>query len=345
MNKDNFLSKIKHRYKNQLLVFLRCLNSINPFYWLYNLGFGAPQKVEHIWPSRNYSNRSGILYLLLDRPLAKRGVFIPRHTNGLTIDKSRFRTFHNEHVILSKLMEDLSLEAKDIFFVDIGAGDGIDMSNTYLIAAAGAQGIALEFNPSKFAMMSTTYRDLDQVSLSRCAVTPENVVDLLRGNFAPNIIDILNLDIDSYDYFVLERLFTNFRFKILCLEINPLFPLGIDFTVNYPSGEWSGWDHFQGMSISMAYKLLKKNGYSIVHVDRECLFAIDDSFISEAVAPIELSALDAIFTDSIKVSSHAWMLKEFRNQPLNILLDRYRTEFSKYKNSQYLLKPSNLESI
>jgi hypothetical protein len=111
------------------------------------------------------------------------------------------------------------------------------MSNTFLLAERGAKGIALEFNPSKFAMLAVTYRALEHVQLARAAVTPLNVVSLLKGLEAPKDATLLNLDIDSFDYDVLQSVLTEYRFQFLCLEINPIFPLGIDFKVNFPATE------------------------------------------------------------------------------------------------------------
>jgi hypothetical protein len=205
--------------------------------YLYNIFFGKIKKnnvlekeVEHIWPSSNYSKRSIFLYWLIDKPLAKRGIFLPRHETMKNINLNEFKTYHDEHFVIDKILNELNLNINEIFFVDLGAGDGIDMSNTYLLAARGAKGISIEFNPSKFAMMAVTYRDLPNILLSKCTVTPLNIYSLITGMGAPSKIDILNLDIDSYDYYVLEVLLNKFEFRILVLEINPIFPIEIDFT-------------------------------------------------------------------------------------------------------------------
>ena len=87
-------------------------------------------------------------------------------------------------------------------------------------------------------------------------VTPDNVSRILETLDLPEIIKVLNLDIDSYDYFVLEKLLNDFKFQFLILEINPIFPMSVDFTVEYDElFNWSG-DSFQGASVSMFYKLL-----------------------------------------------------------------------------------------
>jgi hypothetical protein len=315
---------------------------VSPFNWLWLSLFGARRQVEHIWPPQNFSDRSRLLYHLVDKPLARRGIFIPQHTSAKKISPTRFKTFHNEHIVIDKMLKSLGLAHQDIFFVDIGAGDGIDLNNTYLLAAGGAKGIALEFNPSKFAMMSVTYRELPSVSLGRCSVSPENICPMLEGLGAPNVIDVLNLDIDSFDYFVLESLLKKYRFKILCLEINPIFPLDIDFTVTYPNNEWGGGYSFQSMSLSMLYKLLSAHNYSIVHIDNASVFAAPDSLILVDFPQIVLADLQTVLDTSVTNDSKIEILKKYRKKDTDTLLKQISKEFEMYKPTQFYLGRSDL---
>jgi len=315
---------------------------ISPLNWLWLALFGAARHVEHIWPPQNFSDRSRLLYYLVDKPLAKRGIFIPRHNPFKRTSLDRFKTFHDEHIVIDKMLKNLGLVKSELFFVDIGAGDGIDLNNTYLLAAAGATGIALEFNPSKFAMMSVTYRDLPLVSLGRCTVSPYNICPMLEGLGAPNEIDVLNLDIDSFDYFVLESLLKNYRFKILCLEINPIFPLDIDFTVNYPNNEWGGGYAFNSMSLSMLYKLLTIHKYSICHINNESCFAVSDELTLADFPKIALADLQITLDSSIKDDSKIEILKKYRNKETETLLSEISKEFENYEATQFYLGRSGL---
>lgn len=314
---------------------------ISPINWLLNVIIGKRRDVEHIWPPQNFSDRNKLLYTVIDKPLAKRGVFLPRHNLKEKISLTRFKTFHEEHIVIDRMLEELGLPYRDAFFVDIGAGDGIDMNNTYLLAAAGADGISLELNSSKFAMMGVTYRDLPQVALGRCAVSPLNVCSLLDGLGAPEQIDVLSLDIDSFDYFVLEALLKKYQIKILCLEINPIFPLEIDFTVNYPNSEWSG-GNFQSMSLSMLHKAISPHGYSIVHINKECVFAVPDSIALKEFPVIPLHSLNACLDSSLKDSPADWIIKNYRNKDIDTLIEQISQEFKKYDPSQFYLGKSLL---
>ncbi len=237
--------------------------------------FGKRRETQHVWPPTNFSTRPRIIYRLFDEPLAYRGVFLDRHY-GNDFPDDRFRTFFGEHLVLKRITASMGLTYHDLVYVDIGAGDGIDMSNTYLIARGGGRGYCIEFNSFKFAMMAVTYQTLDNVNLAKAPATPQGITPLLRGLGVPPTFDFLNLDIDSYDYDVLSSMLNSFRIRILCIEINPEFPLSIDFAVHYPAAEWDHTD-FQGMSFSMAYKLLGKHQYRIIHAEGASVFAVESA--------------------------------------------------------------------
>ena len=314
----------------------RVFEPVNPLSWV----FGRPptsERVEHIWPPQNFSARSAILWRLLDEPLARRGVFQPQIPRS---GKLRFTTFHDEHLIIASALKSISVRPEDCFFVDIGAGDGIDMSNTFLLAEQEAKGIALEFNPSKFSMMAVTYRALPNIQLARVPVTPRNVVALLEGLGCPKEVTLLNLDIDSYDYDVLESILLSFSFRFLCLEINPIFPFDIEFKVNFPATEWAG-DTFHGMSLSMAYRLLRDNGYEITHLDRSFLFATRKDAVANPLQPIPSDRLEATLDQSLVGSSWDQVLKLYRGRPVGDILSSLEDLFAGKPDGAYTMKLSS----
>ena len=292
---------------------VRFVDSLNPLVILTGNGPpGYADRVEHVWPPYNYKRRSRLLWMAVDGPLARAGVFIPQHRRK---SGSPFRTFHGEHLTIADALGRFEIEAKDCFFVDIGSGDGINMSNTFLLAEAGAQGIHLELNPSKFAMLATTFRSLSGVSLARTSVTPLNVNSLLDGLGCPSRPTLLNLDIDSYDYDVLKAVLEKRDFSFLCLEINPLFPIEIEFKVNFPSPGWSG-DFFQGMSLSLAHSLLSAYGYQITHIDRAFVFAISKKLDLAWSPERSIQELGGLLDDSLGGSDWDYVREGFRGKPV-----------------------------
>jgi hypothetical protein len=123
-----------------------------------------------------------------------------------------------------------------------------------------------ELDPSKFNINEQTYSNCDNVKLCNTRIQPDNIIKLLENNIgtAINEIDLLKIDIDGYDYFVLDSLLKKYRPHVINAEINEKIPPPIKFSVLY--NEAYGWhgNHFYGMSMSMAYELCKNYNYSLV---------------------------------------------------------------------------------
>ena len=178
----------------------------------------------------------------------------------------------NEQSIINKYLNTLSLESR--YCVDIGASDGLSMSNTYALFKDGWCGLAIEFDTKKFSSLASSYVNFPNVNLSKCMVTPPNILSLLEANNVPEKFEFLSLDIDGYDYFVLEQILGKYRPKLICTEINEKIPPPIKFTVKWdPSYIW-GVDHFYGQSISQLHILAAKHQYALVELHYNSAFLI-----------------------------------------------------------------------
>jgi|GEM_PF-1596186 len=121
-------------------------------------------------------------------------------------------------------------------------------------------------------------------------VTPENIVDLLQKKLkAIKNIDILTIDIDSYDYYVAkEVLENNYRPKLLILEYNPFLPIDIALSCpntqilnNKPSNK-----KVFGASFLAMDSLAKIYGYKLIHVSGFCnLFYIRNEYANLFTSP------------------------------------------------------------
>jgi hypothetical protein len=184
------------------------------------------------------------------------------------------RSFSNfgEDDIIRDLLRKIALRHR--FAVDIGAGDGETMSNSFGLFAAGWEGLAAEWDGPKFARLAYRYAGLPGVRLARARVTPENVLGLLSAAEAPREFGFLNLDIDSFDHFVLERLLSAYRPSLICAEINEKIPPPLKFSVKWdPAHHWAQ-DHFFGQSLSMLEDLGKRQGYALVGLEYNNAFLI-----------------------------------------------------------------------
>jgi hypothetical protein len=169
----------------------------------------------------------------------------------------------DEEAVLARFLHRLGPVEK--YAVDIGASDGVTMSNTFAVFRDGWNGLAVEYDGARFAQLAMEHAELG-TALARAKVTPLNVADLLRAYDVPSDFTFLSLDIDGYDYFVLEALLAAFRPKLICAEINEKIPPPLEFTVKWdPAFAWNG-DHFYGQSIAQLGALVRKSGYELLEL-------------------------------------------------------------------------------
>lgn len=160
-------------------------------------------------------------------------------------------------------------------YADIGAGDGITWSNTCRLAIDGWRGIAFEYNLAKVHAMAAAYATLDNVRVCHARITPKNVCVFLDAYELPQHFGVLSLDIDSYDYFVLQAILTRFRPAIIVAEINEKFPPPIDFTRLDGDAPVPLPGLCYGQSISRIASLCLPLDYAIAQLEYNNVFLVD----------------------------------------------------------------------
>lgn len=179
---------------------------------------------------------------------------------------------------LQNLFTDLGIEQG--VCVDIGAYDGLNYSHTYPLFEQGWSGLLLEPDLQRFSLLSSVYRRFPQAFLSRSFVTPVNVSDLLRAYAIPEQFDFLSLDIDSYDFFVLEALLTTHRPTLIVAEVNEVIPPPVQFAVKYdPDFRLQINKRFYGQSLAQLDILCQRHGYAMIDMYYMDVFLIDKKYI------------------------------------------------------------------
>ncbi len=117
-------------------------------------------------------------------------------------------------------------------------------------------------------------------------VKPDNIVDLFDKILAKeginrNNIDILTIDIDSYDYYCAKELLEHeYKPRLFIVEYNPNLP--IDQALSYPKAEALSLSKNRkvfGASYLAMNNLMEKFGYELVHISGFCnLFYIRNEY-------------------------------------------------------------------
>jgi len=170
-----------------------------------------------------------------------------------------------EDAIIAKYLK--LLKGHNRYVVDIAAADGLWMSNTFSLFNSGYAGLALEYNPIRFAKLADWYQFFPNAKLFKCKATPSNILDLLHTADCPEDFGFLNLDVDSYDHFILKNLLTKYRPSLMCVEINERIPAPIKFTVKYDPVHYWKEDNFYGQSVAKLHELTTEHGYDLVELN------------------------------------------------------------------------------
>ncbi|MBC7931734.1 MAG: hypothetical protein H7Z38_14335 [Rubrivivax sp.] len=201
--------------------------------------------------------------------------------------KQRFRQsgFSNfdEELLLERFIAELLPADYSRTAVDIGAGDGLRGSNTYALFLAGWTGLGVEGDEKRARRLARAYKNLEGVAALCALVTPTNVVELLKAHNIPREFGVLSLDIDSYDYWVLDALLEAFRPRLVVTEINEKIPPPVKFVVGYDP-DFRLQHHFFGYSIASLEDLCERHGYALIALEYNNAF----------LAPRELRGVRAL---------------------------------------------------
>jgi len=233
----------------------------------------------------------------------------------------------DEEYILADLVKNIPDIVK--CYVDIGAGDGISGSNTAKLALNHWQRLALEGDSNKVSKASQIYQRMNNIKIVESKITPLNVCGLLKTYDIPKDFGVLSLDIDSYNYFVLESLLNNFRPSLIIVEINEKIPPPLEFTVLYhPDHSWDN-NHFYGQSISQLEKLCSAQNYAIVTLEYNNAFLV----AKEKYQGIPLTAREAYEQGYQYRKDRA--VKFPWNQDMEILLISKPDDNAKFLNERF----------
>jgi hypothetical protein len=155
------------------------------------------------------------------------------------------------------------LESK--FFIDIGASCHSGDSQSEMLLEHDWKGLMFECDPQKYPIQIEKMKDKN-VSVIFEKVTPENILDILEKNNVPDGF-YLSLDIDGYDFYVLEKILSKYKPGLIISEINEKIPAPIKFSVKYDSDYFWDQSHYFGYSLSMLEDLIDSNGYKIKELD------------------------------------------------------------------------------
>ncbi|HEY3913749.1 MAG TPA: putative sugar O-methyltransferase [Verrucomicrobiae bacterium] len=176
-----------------------------------------------------------------------------------------------EDGIIQKILSILGPGGKTC--VEFGAWDGFHLSNTAnLWAKQQWKGILIEAVPERFQELQKNTKGYDCLCI-QAKVEPEGentLENILRRNAPGAAIDLLSIDIDGDDYYILDSLKSPMPRIVIC-EYNPTMPPTLELVAEKGS--------YFGSSALAIVRLAEKKGLKLITVtDTNCFFVRSEDF-------------------------------------------------------------------
>jgi hypothetical protein len=190
----------------------------------------------------------------------------------------RLRSQNEEDGIILALLKAGALKTRR--FVEIGSGS-TGGNSAILAAEFGWSGLMVDASRKAVEQAATTFAVNPGVKAVRAFVSPGNVNALLAEHGLSGEVDLLSIDIDSIDYWVLEALSVCSP-RLLVMEYNALFGPALSLTLpNAPKPE-DAPKGYSGASLAALEKLARRKGYRLVLCEEA---GINAFFLRNDIAP------------------------------------------------------------
>lgn len=165
----------------------------------------------------------------------------------------------NANTLIEEYLNRICADSK--IYIDIGSSNQSNL-NSNLIEDSDLT-LFIEANPQK----SKHWSPAPNFEIINKFATPNNIQDIIAPRIKDKDVTYLDIDIDGYDYYVLESFLNYKRPYIFIAEINEKIPPPIKFSVLFDEDYRWNSSHFFGMSISKIFDLIEAYQYDLVKLN------------------------------------------------------------------------------
>lgn len=211
--------------------------------------------------------RESIAQVILHQEIARLKAEVRFLTpENIVLDGYKIYSQVDEDGIIESIFKRIGAGGKT--FIEIGCGDGSE-NNTHALLLKGWKGVWVDGNRGniekirKHVPVGNSF-----LVLINQMITRGNVIDVLRQNIGvvkeDISVDLLSVDIDGNDFYVLEAILKSSKPRVVCVEYNAKFPYPMEVMVTY--SPLRGWDRddYQGASLACYTKVCEQHGYRLV---------------------------------------------------------------------------------
>lgn len=236
-----------------------------------------------------------------------------RRRDGLIKYSSNNTSQNGEDGVIRRLFELLPCSSKR-YCVDVGAWDGVHLSNTYSLLVDESNqytqsewsGVLIEADQLRFKELKKLHDGLGNISV--CAEVscdpngPQSLLSILKRDAPdlPHNFDFLSIDVDGTDYWIMCNVLglsapdgstDSYRPKVICVEFNPTMPTELVYV--QPRSD----SIRHGSSLSAFVELATESGYILVETTLFNAFFVRfelyEQFLKDEVPDTSIEALQS----------------------------------------------------
>jgi hypothetical protein len=183
--------------------------------------------------------------------------------------------------------------------VEFGAHDGVFMSNTCnLVRTRRFRAVMIESDPRRARELAVNHPQPEVIKITATVgFDGDNRLDrILASTPIPKEFDLLSIDIDGCDYWILDSI-EEYRPSVIVVEFNPTIPNAVDFVQPRNLGVQ------QGSSPKALLRLAESKGYELVEVTEVNLLLIRSDLRDAVLGPgVQNVSLEALRDDSAVIT-------------------------------------------
>jgi len=187
-----------------------------------------------------------------------------------TLKPKKLFAQNGEETYLNHIFKNIGTTNKVL--VDIGSGDGVYLSNSLALRNKGWNGLLIDGKENNSPLV---YQK---------SVTVENICDILFYKKIPKEFDLLSLDTDGNDFWLISEILKSYYPRVIIAEFNSSFTESK--TIKYDADFfWEGDDYF-GFTFEAGQKLAEQFGYKIIFQNNDMnLYFVKADLIGELEIP------------------------------------------------------------
>ena len=190
------------------------------------------------------------------------------------LNEVEFKVFsqNGEDGIIDYLLYSLNIQKPK--FLEIGVGDYRESNTRYLFMKSPNKGMIIdnETNLRKKVSRNVKLWKGDLTIIEK-KIDSENILDIIKENNFGKNLDLLSLDIDGVDYWILKE-FPKDLSKIFVTEYNAIFGPDLEITVpnikNFDRTDYHHSNLCYGMSLRANVNLMIKKNYVFIGANKAC---------------------------------------------------------------------------